>query len=178
MSGDRRRKHHHQRELLRRQDTRNRGAQELGRFTLRRARRRRRTSTGSHPVRLRARVQIEDEDHEREEQREAVMADEKKTLVEDGTELKGSISSKCPIVVRGKIDGEVQAPALTVSDTGAVHGTVKVGQMTSQGEISGEFDAESIQLSGTVKDNTIIRAKTLEVKITSATSKMQVVFGE
>jgi cytoskeletal protein CcmA (bactofilin family) len=106
------------------------------------------------------------------------MADEKKTLVEDGTELKGSISSKCPIVVRGKIDGEVQAPALTVSDTGAVHGTVKVGQMTSQGEISGEFDAESIQLSGTVKDNTIIRAKTLEVKITSATSKMQVVFGE
>ncbi len=106
------------------------------------------------------------------------MADEKKTLVEEGTELKGSISSKCPIVVRGKVDGEVSAPALMVSDTGAVHGTVKVQQMTSQGEISGEFDADSIQLSGTVKDNTIIRAKTLEVKITSATNKMQVVFGE
>lgn len=106
------------------------------------------------------------------------MADEKKTLVEEGTELKGSITSKCPIVVRGKIDGEVSAPALTVSETGAVHGTVKVGQMTSQGEISGEFDADSIQLSGTVKDNTIIRAKSLEVRIQSQTSKMQVVFGE
>ena len=106
------------------------------------------------------------------------MADEKKTLVEEGTELKGSISSKCPIVVRGKIDGEIAAPALTVSETGAVHGTVKVGQMTSQGEISGEFDADSIQLSGTVKDNTIIRAKSLEVRIQSTTSKMQVVFGE
>lgn len=106
------------------------------------------------------------------------MADEKKTLVEEGTELKGSISSKCPIVVRGKIDGEIAAPALTISETGAVHGSVKVGQMTSQGEISGEFDAESIQLSGTVKDNTIIRAKSLEVRIVSQTSKMQVVFGE
>lgn len=106
------------------------------------------------------------------------MADEKKTVVEEGTQLKGSISSSCPIVVRGKIDGEVQAPALTVSESGAVHGQVKVQQMTSQGEIAGEFDADIIQLSGTVKDNTIIRAKTLEVKITSATSKMQVVFGE
>jgi cytoskeletal protein CcmA (bactofilin family) len=106
------------------------------------------------------------------------MADEKKTLVEEGTELKGSITSKCPIVVRGKVDGEIAAPALTVSETGAVHGTVKVGQMTSQGEISGEFDADAIQLSGTVKDNTIIRAKSLEVRIQSTTSKMQVVFGE
>ena len=103
---------------------------------------------------------------------------EKKTLVEEGTELKGSITSKCPIVVRGKIDGEISAPSLTVSETGAVHGTVKVGQMTSQGEISGEFDADSVQLSGTVKDNTIIRAKSLEVRIQSSTSKMQVVFGE
>jgi len=107
------------------------------------------------------------------------MADEKKTLVEEGTEFKGSLSSKCPIVVRGKIEGDLSAPSLTVSDSGAVHGKVSVGQMTSSGEIAGEFDAEAIQLSGTVKDNTIIRAKTLEVKLqTSAEKKMQVVFGE
>lgn len=106
------------------------------------------------------------------------MSDEKKTLVEEGTELKGSISSKCPIVVRGKIEGDLAAPALTVSDSGAVHGTVKVGQLTSQGEIAGEFDADSITLSGVVKDNTIVRAKTLEVRLSSTTSKMQVVFGE
>lgn len=106
------------------------------------------------------------------------MSDEKKTLVEEGTELKGSISSKCPIVVRGKVEGDLAAPALTVSESGAVHGTVKVGQLTSQGEIAGEFDAESVTLSGTVKDNTIIRAKTLEVRLSSESSKMQVVFGE
>lgn len=107
------------------------------------------------------------------------MADEKKTLVEEGTEFKGSLSSKCPIVVRGKIEGDLAAPSLTVADSGAVHGNVKVGQMTSSGEIAGEFDADVIQLSGVVKDNTIIRAKTLEVKLsTAADKKMQVVFGE
>lgn len=107
------------------------------------------------------------------------MSDEKKTLVEEGTELKGSISSKCPIVVRGKIEGDLAAPALTISESGAVHGQVKVGQLVSQGEIAGELDAESVTLSGTVKDNTIVRAKTLEVRLTSGgASKMQVVFGE
>jgi hypothetical protein len=35
-----------------------------------------------------------------------------------------------------------------------------------------------VQLSGTVKDNTVIKAKSLEVKLTAASAKMQVVFGE
>ena len=29
----------------------------------------------------------------------------KRTLVEEGTQFKGSLSSSCPIVVKGKIDG-------------------------------------------------------------------------
>jgi hypothetical protein len=59
-----------------------------------------------------------------------------------------------------------------------VHGKVKVGQIESQGELSGEFDADVIQLSGTVKDKTVVRAKSLEVKLAPVTGKMQVVFGE
>jgi cytoskeletal protein CcmA (bactofilin family) len=102
----------------------------------------------------------------------------KRTLVEEGTQFKGSLSSSCPIVVRGKIDGDISAPSLQVSSTGSVHGKVKVGEIESQGELSGEFDADVIQLSGTVKDKTIVRAKSLEVKLAPATGKMQVVFGE
>jgi hypothetical protein len=59
-----------------------------------------------------------------------------------------------------------------------VHGKVKVGEIRSQGELAGEFDADVVQLSGTIKDNTVIRAKSLEVKLASANSKMQVIFGE
>jgi cytoskeletal protein CcmA (bactofilin family) len=103
---------------------------------------------------------------------------DKRTLVEEGTHFKGSFSSTCPAVVRGKIEGDITAPSLTVSDTGAVHGKVKVGQIQSQGELSGEFDADTVQLSGTVKDKTIVRAKSLELKLSPTNGKMQVVFGE
>ena len=106
-------------------------------------------------------------------------ADGPRTLVEEGTQFKGSLSSKCPIDVKGRVEGDLQAPSLTVSSKGAVHGKVKVEQLLSEGEIAGEFDADVVRLSGVVKDNTIIRAKSLEVKLVPANGgRMQVVFGE
>ena len=106
------------------------------------------------------------------------MSNGRRTLVEEGTQFKGSLSSDCPIEVKGKIEGDLNAPALAVSPSGAVHGKVKVGQIQSEGELAGEFDADVVRLSGTVKDNTVIRAKSLEVKLTPANGKMQVIFGE
>ena len=34
----------------------------------------------------------------------------KRTLVEEGTQFKGTLSSSCPIVVKGRIDGDISAP--------------------------------------------------------------------
>ena len=101
----------------------------------------------------------------------------KQTLIEEGTNLKGTLSSSCPIMVRGRVDGELDTPALSVSPSGAVHGKVQVGELRSEGELAGEFDADTVSLSGSIKDNTVIRAKTLEVKLQSE-GKMQVMFGE
>ena len=53
----------------------------------------------------------------------------RKTLVEEGTQFKGSMSSDCPIEVKGRIEGDLTAPALSVSVSGAVHGKVKVGEI-------------------------------------------------
>jgi cytoskeletal protein CcmA (bactofilin family) len=103
---------------------------------------------------------------------------DRKTTIEEGTHLKGSLVSKCAVEVKGHIEGEVTAPALLVTASGAVHGRVKVGEMRSQGELAGEFDANVVQLSGVVRDSTVIRAKSLEVKLAAADGKMQVVFGE
>ncbi|MFO0736282.1 MAG: polymer-forming cytoskeletal protein [Labilithrix sp.] len=105
-------------------------------------------------------------------------ATEKRTLVEEGTTFKGSMTSTCPVLVKGGIEGDMQAPSLTVAGSGTVSGKVKAGELKSEGSLAGEFDVEKIQLSGSVKDNTIIRAKSLEVKLSSAGGKMQVVFGE
>jgi cytoskeletal protein CcmA (bactofilin family) len=102
----------------------------------------------------------------------------KQTLVEEGTELRGSLTSSCPVLVRGRVEGEIQAPSLSVSLSGAVQGKAKVDELRSEGELAGEFDADVVQLSGRVRDATIIRAKSLEVKLTPQNGKMQVVFGE
>lgn len=102
----------------------------------------------------------------------------KQTIVEEGTEFRGTLLSTCPVVVRGRIEGQIDTPSLTVSDKGAVHGKAKVGTIRSQGELAGEFDADVVELAGRVKDNTIIRAKSLEVKLSTEDQKMQVMFGE
>jgi cytoskeletal protein CcmA (bactofilin family) len=103
---------------------------------------------------------------------------EKKTIVEEGTSFKGTLASSCPIDVRGKIEGEIETPSLTVSKSGAVHGRARVGSVRSEGELSGEFDADSIELAGKVLDNTIIRARSFEVKLSTQRGKMQVIFGQ
>ena len=103
---------------------------------------------------------------------------EKKTLVEEGTSFKGSVSSTCPIVIRGRVEGDVEAPSISVSTTGGVQGRVRVGSVVSEGEIAGEFDADSVELSGTVRDDTVIRAKTLRVQLSApGDGKKQLLFG-
>lgn len=102
----------------------------------------------------------------------------KHTVIEEGSEFKGSLTSSCPIDVRGRIEGDLATPALTVSASGSVHGKAKVGSVHSEGELSGEFDAETVELAGSVRDNTVIRARSLEVKLASDRGKLQVIFGE
>lgn len=104
--------------------------------------------------------------------------DDRKTLVDEGTELKGALKSTCPVVVRGKVDGEVTAPAIDVSATGSLHGRMKAGTFVSAGEIAGELEADTVQLSGTVKDKTAIRAKSLDVKLGTGGPKSETRFGE
>jgi cytoskeletal protein CcmA (bactofilin family) len=103
---------------------------------------------------------------------------QKLTVVEEGTEFRGTLTSSCPIDVRGRVEGELATPALTVSASGAVHGRAKVGEVRSLGEISGEFDADKVELAGVVRDNTVIRARSLDVKLASERGKLQIIFGE
>jgi cytoskeletal protein CcmA (bactofilin family) len=102
----------------------------------------------------------------------------KKTLIEEGTELKGTLSSTSAIVVMGKVEGEVTGPSVEVTETGVVSGKAKVTELRSRGELSGEFDADVVELSGKVRDKTLIRAKSLEVSLQRVDGKVEVVFGE
>src|SRR3954464_10451608 len=102
---------------------------------------------------------------------------EKQTLVEEGTRFKGSLTSTCAILVQGAIEGDVDGPAVTVSATGAVSGKIATGALKSEGKISGDFDVESAQVAGSVENNTVIRASSLDLKLTVPTGKVQLTFG-
>jgi hypothetical protein len=97
--------------------------------------------------------------------------------VEDGTRLDGSLISNCPIEVNGKIEGEVTAPSLRINDTGSVRGKVKVDEIESKGEMSGEFEADVVRLAGVLRDDSILRAKSLEVKLASPNDPNPIMFG-
>jgi len=102
----------------------------------------------------------------------------KHTLVEEGTEFKGTMSSNCPIVVMGKVEGDVTGPMIQVTTSGVVAGNVKVKELRSAGEVAGEVQAETVTISGRVRDKTVIRAKSLQVQLNVTKGGMEVMFGE
>jgi len=102
----------------------------------------------------------------------------KRTLIEEGTELKGTLTSTCPIVVQGRVEGDLSGPSVEVTESGVLSGKARVTELRSRGEIAGEFDAKVVELSGRVRDKTIIRAESLEVKLRRDEGRIEMVFGD
>ncbi len=103
---------------------------------------------------------------------------DKQTLIEQGTEFKGTMKSTCPVVVNGRVEGELTAPELDVTATGTVRGNIKADRLSSRGSLSGNIDAGDLFLSGTVGSKTVIKAKNLEVKLTPEQGRMELTIGE
>jgi cytoskeletal protein CcmA (bactofilin family) len=103
---------------------------------------------------------------------------EKQTLIEQGTEFKGTMKSTCPVVVNGRIEGELTAPELDVTATGTVRGNIKAERLSSRGVLSGNIDAGDLFLSGSVGSKTVIKAKNLEVKLAPDQGRMELTIGE
>jgi cytoskeletal protein CcmA (bactofilin family) len=103
----------------------------------------------------------------------------KQTFVEEGSVFKGTLKSTCPVVVNGTIEGEVTAPEVTIARTGTVLGVITASTLRSYGMLAGKVDAGDVFLFGAVRSNTVIKAKTLEVKIgSSERGQLEVIFGE
>jgi len=103
----------------------------------------------------------------------------KKTLIEEGTAFKGTLTSTCPIVVMGRVEGEMTGPSVEVTESGVLCGKAKVNELRSRGELAGEFDAQVVELSGRVRDQTVIRARSLEVRLERGDGgRVEMVFGE
>ena len=103
----------------------------------------------------------------------------KQTLVEAGTEFTGTLKSSCPVVVNGSLDGDIDAPTLSIAAGGAIKGTIRATTLRSHGTLAGTIDATEVYVAGAVRSNTVIRAKRLECKIASPEKgQLQVTFGQ
>jgi cytoskeletal protein CcmA (bactofilin family) len=100
------------------------------------------------------------------------------TIVQEGTEFKGDFSSSCPIVVNGRIEGDVKAPTVTVTDSGVLHGRVAAKTIACRGSVAGILEADAIELSGTIAQNTIVRAQRLRLNIESTSGRIELAFGQ
>jgi cytoskeletal protein CcmA (bactofilin family) len=103
---------------------------------------------------------------------------EKQTLVEEGTEFTGTLRARCKVVVRGSVDGELEAPAVDVAAGGSVTGNVRAQKVDSRGVIAGSVEADDVSLAGEVKSDTVIRAKSLSVKLAAEQGRLEVTFGD
>ena len=57
------------------------------------------------------------------------------------------------------------------------HGRVEVQALRSEGEVAGEIHAETVELAGRVSDQTVINAKSLEVRLNQPDGSLRVTFG-
>jgi cytoskeletal protein CcmA (bactofilin family) len=102
----------------------------------------------------------------------------KRTVVDEGTELKGSVKSTCPVVVVGKVEGDITGPSVEIAEKGVVSGTVKAAHVASHGDIFGQIDAESVELSGKIRDGTVIKARSLDIKVDRQGPRDPIQFGD
>lgn len=97
------------------------------------------------------------------------MADETSatSVIAKGTTFTGTVKSGGPITVSGTLEGELDAPELEIAEGGVVSGRIKVERLRSAGEIAGQVEAGHLTLAGRVRDDTTIRAREIEVKLSS-----------
>jgi cytoskeletal protein CcmA (bactofilin family) len=100
-----------------------------------------------------------------------------RTIVDEGTTLKGTLNSSCPVLVQGAVDGMLEAPAVTVSATGSITGKVTTEKLRSIGKIAGDYNVKDAQLAGTVESKTQVSAESLHLKLTATEGRIELKFG-
>jgi cytoskeletal protein CcmA (bactofilin family) len=69
------------------------------------------------------------------------------TVISASTEIKGSITTSDSVEIRGAIEGDVRAPAVTVCQGGNVKGDLTADTITVQGHVEGRLQAQDVRLA-------------------------------
>ena len=100
------------------------------------------------------------------------------TVVEEGTEFRGDFTSRCPVLVNGRIEGDVKAPTVTVTKSGALQGKVEAKTISCRGSVAGVLEADTIELSGAIARDTVVRAQRLNLNVESTSGRIELAFNQ
>lgn len=101
----------------------------------------------------------------------------KTTVVEEDTQLEGALSARGPVLVMGRVNGDLSGLSIEITETGAIAGRIKTPALHSRGVLSGTIEAEDVELSGRIMNDTVIRAQSLTVELDTA-GTTNTVFGD
>jgi cytoskeletal protein CcmA (bactofilin family) len=100
------------------------------------------------------------------------------TIVAEGTDFRGDFTSRCPVIVNGRIEGDVKAPSVTVTTTGALQGKIEAKTIRCKGSVAGVLEADSIELTGAIARDTIVRAQRLNLDVESTSGRIELAFNQ
>lgn len=88
------------------------------------------------------------------------------TIISEGTEIRGDVSSEGTIRIDGLVDGHIlKSTGVIIGETGRLTGDVQAESIAVGGEVSGNIDASNIlELLSTAKVYGDIKAQTLSIQ--------------
>lgn len=95
--------------------------------------------------------------------RETTLADKRRSVVHEGTTLKGDWSSEGIVDFGGTLIGDLTAEALVLTKSGKVQGNVRAHTVTVEGEIDGTISAIHVAIKAQAQVNADIAAEQISV---------------
>jgi uncharacterized protein YjbI with pentapeptide repeats/cytoskeletal protein CcmA (bactofilin family) len=100
------------------------------------------------------------------------------TIVGVGARFTGNLRTEGDIVVRGEVEGDLEARRIEVEERGVVSGRLKAGELRAWGVTAGTLEADTVELGGQLKDGAQVKAGTLVVRWDERATVTPVRFGQ
>lgn len=99
------------------------------------------------------------------------------SVLAPGAVLKGSIRAPGPLHLQGTVEGDVQAPHVSLGEEGTMRGRLKCGHFVLDGQMDGEVLCREFSAGETARVSGTVRCNVLNLKLGAAINA-DVLIGE
>lgn len=99
------------------------------------------------------------------------------SVLAPGAVLQGSIRAPGPLHLQGTVEGDVQAPHVSLGEQGTLRGRLKCGHFVLDGQMDGEVLCREFSAGETARISGVVRCNVLNLKL-GASINADVMIGE